>query len=90
MGTSVQSTAPRSSPELEQKQSGLNWHGFIFRLSRIWAGLAGLGRRQWSPTSNQNLIVKERSGVAPWKVNYPQFGQQATSQSGTKCSSLNN
>ena len=88
MATSVQSTAPRSSPELEQRQSGLNWHGFIFRLSRIWAGLARLGRRQWRPTSNQNLIVKERSR-APYKVNYHQFGQQAqamaTSQSGTKC-----
>ena len=59
MGTPEHSTAPRSSPELEQRQSGLNRQGFSFRLSRICEGLDRLGRRQWRTSSNQNLMVKE-------------------------------
>ena len=44
------------SPEFEQRQCGLNWHGFIFRLSRIWVGLVSSGSRHSTVTTTHHTI----------------------------------
>ena len=43
-------------PEFEQRQCGLNWQGFIFRLSRIWVGLVVGGSRHSTVTTTHHAI----------------------------------